>query len=60
MENVVECDARVSAQKVWNDLGSRDIRDVIKVPRLASSIEEISFVVRMLNRKYKFRGVNNN
>jgi holliday junction DNA helicase RuvB len=59
-ENIDECIARVIAQKVWNDLGSRDIRDVIKVARLASSIEEIPFVVRMLNRKYSFRSNNKN
>ena len=50
-ENVDECDARVIAEKVWNDLGSRDIRDVIKVGRLASSSEEISFVVKMLKKR---------
>jgi holliday junction DNA helicase RuvB len=59
-ENIDECIARVIAQKVWNDLGSRDIRDVIKVARLASSIEEIPFVVRMLNRKYSFGSNNKN
>jgi hypothetical protein len=30
------------ADKVWNELGSRDIRDVVKVGRLADSIEDVS------------------
>jgi Holliday junction DNA helicase RuvB len=59
-ENIEERNARIIAEKIWYELGSRDIRDVIKVARLASSIEEIPFVVRMLNRKYKFGGMNNN
>jgi hypothetical protein len=36
---------------VWNELGSKDIRDVIKVGRLASSNEEVSFVVKMLKKR---------
>jgi Holliday junction DNA helicase RuvB len=59
-ENIDESIARVIAEKVWNELGSRDVRDVIKVARLASSIEEVPFVVRMLNRKYRFGGLNKN
>jgi len=57
-ENIEECNARVIAEKIWYELGSRDIRDVIKVARLASSIEEIPFVVRMLNKQYRFGGTN--
>jgi holliday junction DNA helicase RuvB len=52
--------AKVIAEKVWNEIGSRDIRDVIKVARLASSIEEISFVVRMLNKQHRFDDTNKN
>jgi Holliday junction DNA helicase RuvB len=59
-ENIDESIARVIAEKVWNELGSRDVRDVIKVARLASSIDEVPFVVRMLNRKYRFGGLNKN
>jgi len=59
-ENVKECTAQVIAGKVWNELGSRDIRDVVKVVRLASSIEEIPFVVRILNKQYRFDGTNKN
>lgn len=38
------------AEKVWSELGSKDIRDVIKVGRLASSSEDVSFVVKMLKK----------
>jgi holliday junction DNA helicase RuvB len=50
-ENVNECTAKDIAHKVWKELGSRDIRHVIKVGRLASSIEEVSFVVKMLKKQ---------
>jgi Holliday junction DNA helicase RuvB len=50
-ENVDESIARVIAEKVWNELDSKDIRDVIKVGRLASSYEEVSFVVKMLKKR---------
>jgi Holliday junction DNA helicase RuvB len=50
-ENVQEQSARFIAEKVWNELGSKDVRDVIKVGRLATSREEISFVVQMLKKK---------
>jgi ATP-dependent Lon protease len=50
-ENIDERLARVIVEKVWNELGSRDIRDVIKVGRLASSREEVSFVVKMLKKR---------
>jgi Holliday junction DNA helicase RuvB len=52
-EHVGESIARVIAEKVWNELGSRDIRDIIKVARLARNPEEIPFVIEMLNRKNK-------
>jgi holliday junction DNA helicase RuvB len=50
-EHVDKSIAKVIAGKVWNELNSRDIRDVIKVGRLASSIEEVSFVVKMLKKR---------
>jgi len=49
-EGVDERIARLIAGKVWNELGSKDIRDIIKVGRLASSSEEVSFVVKMLKK----------
>jgi Holliday junction DNA helicase RuvB len=57
-ENVDECIARVIAEKVWNELGSKDVRDVIKIARLASTNQDILFVVKMLNRQYKRIGAN--
>ena len=51
IENIHESVARVIAEKVWNELGSKDIRDVIKVARLASNEKEIPFVVKMLKRR---------
>jgi len=50
-EHVDKSIAKVIAGKVWNELNSRDIRDVIKVARLAGSIEEIQFVVKMLHKQ---------
>jgi Holliday junction DNA helicase RuvB len=58
-EGVDESIARVIAEKIWNG-GSKDIRDVIKVARLASSIEEIPFVLRMLTKHRRFAGTNKN
>ncbi|TLX85248.1 MAG: hypothetical protein E6L04_05660 [Thaumarchaeota archaeon] len=58
-ESVDERLARLIAQKVWNELGSRDIRDVIKVARLAGSSEEVHFIVKMLKRQESFGGKNN-
>jgi len=37
----------ISAKRI----SPRDIRDVIKVGRLASSSEEVSFVVKMLKKR---------
>jgi len=50
-EGIREPSARFIVEKVWNELGSKDIRDVIKVSRLASSSEEVSFVVKMLKKR---------
>ena len=47
-ENIEDSTARFIAEKVWNELGSRDIRDVIKVARLASSHEEVSIVINVM------------
>jgi Holliday junction DNA helicase RuvB len=59
-ENVDKILAVTVAEKVWNELGSSDVRDVVKVARLASSIEEIHFVLRMLNKQQRFDGTNMN
>ncbi len=52
-ENVNEQLAATIAEKVWNELDSRDIRDVIKVSRLSDIKEEISFAVCMMKRHPK-------
>lgn len=50
-ENIDKLIALSIAEKVWHELDSKDIRDVIKVGRLASSTEEVSFVVKMLKKR---------
>ena len=57
-ENVDVSTAKVIAEKVWNELGSRDTRDVTKVARLADSINEIHFVVKMLNKQQRTERAN--
>src|SRR5437867_2786551 len=49
-ENIYKPIALSITEKVWHELDSKDIRDVIKVGRLASSSEEVSFVVKMLKK----------
>jgi holliday junction DNA helicase RuvB len=39
------------AEKVWSELGSNDIRDVLKIGRLSNSIQEVPFIVAMLNKR---------
>jgi holliday junction DNA helicase RuvB len=57
-ENINENNARFIAEKVWNELGSKDIRDVIKVARLGGSIQEVCFVAKILGQ-YKRIGYAN-
>jgi len=38
--------------KVWNELGSRDVRDVIKVARLTANAEDIPFLINAERTKY--------
>lgn len=40
--------ARIIAEGVWKELESKDIRDVVKVARLAKTIEDISLIIRMM------------
>jgi Holliday junction DNA helicase RuvB len=44
-ENIVS----LIAEKVWQDLGSKNIRDVIKISRLANNAKEVSFIVDILS-----------
>lgn len=52
-ENVNECTARLIAQKVWHELDSRDIRDVIKVARLANDSQRALSIINILKRQKK-------
>jgi Holliday junction DNA helicase RuvB len=45
------------AEKVWNELGSKDIRDVMKLARLASNEEEISFIIGMMKAYFNHKKV---
>jgi Holliday junction DNA helicase RuvB len=49
-EDVNECTARFIAEKVWHELDSRDIRDVIKVARLANDSQRASSVISILKK----------
>ncbi|HXW11666.1 MAG TPA: AAA family ATPase [Nitrososphaeraceae archaeon] len=49
-ENIEDSTARFIAEKVWNELASRDIRDVIKVARLANTPHEVSSVANMIKK----------
>jgi holliday junction DNA helicase RuvB len=42
--------ATIIAEKVWHELGSRDIRDVIKVGRLASDTQSVSNVIDIIKK----------
>lgn len=48
-EKVDKHTAEVIAENLWSE-GSRDIRDVIKVARLANNAEEVSFIIKMMKR----------
>jgi MoxR-like ATPase len=52
-ENVNKQLAATIAEKVWNELDSKDIRDVIKVSRLSDNNEEVAFAVSMMKRHHK-------
>jgi Holliday junction DNA helicase RuvB len=43
--------ASVIAENVWNELESKDIRDVVKVARLTETVEDIPFIIRMMKRR---------
>jgi len=45
--------ATIIAQKVWTELYSRDIRDVIKVARLVTNHEDISLIIGIMKRYSK-------
>jgi len=51
-EKVDKHTAEVIAENLWIE-GSRDIRDIIKVARLANNAEEVSFIIKMMKRYSK-------
>jgi len=50
-ENVNKQVANCIAERVWSEIGSTDIRDVIKVGRLASNIKDIPIIIKMMKSK---------
>jgi len=45
--------ASIIAEKVWYELDSRDVRDVVKVARLVTNQEDISRITRIMKRYSK-------
>jgi DNA replicative helicase MCM subunit Mcm2 (Cdc46/Mcm family) len=53
-EGVDKVTAICIAEKVWNELDSRDVRDALKVGRLANNIQEAENIVKII-RSYSIR-----
>jgi len=51
--------ATIIAEKVWYELGSRDVRDVIKIGRLVDNIPDISIVIKMMKNKRLLQDLHN-
>ena len=51
-EKMDEMTAIAISQKVWQELENRDIRDVIKIGRLARNIQEAEIIIRILKRNH--------
>ncbi|CAN5438442.1 hypothetical protein BH18THE1_BH18THE1_01720 [soil metagenome] len=49
-ENIDNRISIIIAERVWHELGSRDIRDVVKVARLADNKEDIWRVINLMKR----------
>ena len=43
--------AVVIAKQVWDELGSKDIRDVVKVGKLVNNVQEVPFIIKMMKRQ---------
>jgi Holliday junction DNA helicase RuvB len=52
-ENFDKYTSMLIAKKVWHDLGSKDVRDVIKVARLVTNQENISRIIGIMKRYSK-------
>jgi holliday junction DNA helicase RuvB len=42
--------AKATAHMVWNKMRSRNIRDCVRIGRMAKSVEDVDFIVDMLRR----------
>jgi len=49
-EKVDKNTAYIISQKVWNELGTKDIRDAIKLARLANTPADISWIIRLMKK----------
>jgi len=52
-ENIDKYTAMLIAKKVWHDLGSRNVRDVVKVARLITNQEDIRCIIGIISRYCK-------
>ena len=50
-ENVDRILALTIAEKVWTELGSKDVRDLVKVARLTKGFDDVPFIIRMMKRR---------
>ena len=48
--NVEKEIAGATAHKIWNRLGSRNIRDCVRIGRMAKSVEDVDFIIDTLSR----------
>jgi hypothetical protein len=48
--NVEEEIAKATAHMVWNRLGSKNIRDCVRIGRIAKSVEDVDFISGTLRR----------
>jgi Holliday junction DNA helicase RuvB len=49
-ENIREDIASRIAEKVWYELGSKDIRDAIKIGRLSRNIADVSYIIKAMKK----------
>jgi Holliday junction DNA helicase RuvB len=48
--NVKEGIAKATAHMVWNKMGSRNIRDCVRIGRMAKSVQDVDFIIDTLRR----------
>jgi holliday junction DNA helicase RuvB len=49
-EGILEPFAAIIAERVWSNLGSRDVRDAVKIGRLSRSIQDVDYIVKMMKK----------